>query len=59
MEDFSYLGFMISSNLSLDAEMNKRIGQAAAVLAHLRQHRVDHQQQDETKSGLRAEHAAL
>ena len=36
MEDFSYLGSIISSNLSLDTEMNKRIGQAAAVLALLR-----------------------
>ena len=36
VEDFSYLGSIISSNLSLDTEMNKRIGQAAAVLALLR-----------------------
>ena len=36
MEDFSYLGSIISSNLSLDTELNKRIGQAAAVLALLR-----------------------
>ena len=36
VEDFSYLGSIISSNLSLDTELNKRIGQAAAVLALLR-----------------------
>ena len=36
VEDFSYLGSIISSNLSLDTEMNKRIGLSAAVLALLR-----------------------
>ena len=36
VEDFSYLGFIISSNLSLDTELKKRTGQAAAVLALLR-----------------------
>ena len=36
VEDFSYLGSIISSNLSLDTELNKRIGQAAAVLSLLR-----------------------
>lgn len=36
VEDFSYLGSIISSNLSLDTELNKRTGQAAAVLALLR-----------------------
>ena len=36
VEDFSYLGSVISSNLSLDTELNKRIGQAAAVLSLLR-----------------------
>ena len=33
--DFSYLGPTISSNLSLDTELNKRIGKAAAALARL------------------------
>ena len=37
VEDFSYLGSINSSNLSLDTELNKRIGQAAAVLVLLRQ----------------------
>ena len=36
VEDFSYLGSINSSNLSLDTELNKRIGQAAAVLVLLR-----------------------
>ena len=35
VEDFTYLGSTISSNLSLDTEVNKRIGKAAA-LARLR-----------------------
>ena len=50
VEDFSYLGSIISSNLSLDTELNKE---------DLGQHQVDHQQQDEGIPGLRAEHAAL
>ena len=50
VEDFSYLGSVISSNLSLDTELNKE---------DLGQHHVDHQQQDEGIPGLRAEHAAL
>ena len=50
VEDFSYLGSIISSNLSLDTELNKE---------DLGQHHVDHQQQDEGIPGLRAEHAAL
>lgn len=36
VEDFSYLGSIISSNLSLDTELNKRTGQVTAVLALLR-----------------------
>ena len=35
VEDFTYLGSSISSNLSLDTELNKRIGNAAAALARL------------------------
>ena len=35
VEDFTYLGSTISSNLSLDTELNKRIGKAAAALARL------------------------
>ena len=35
VEDFTYLGSTVSSNLSLDTELNKRIGKAAAALAHL------------------------
>ncbi|CAH3192361.1 unnamed protein product [Porites evermanni] len=50
VEDFSYLGSIISSNLSLDTELNKRTGQAAAK-DDLGQHHVDHQQQDETRPG--------
>ncbi|XP_076036094.1 uncharacterized protein LOC143022044 [Oratosquilla oratoria] len=33
--EFTYLGSTISSNLSLDAELNKLIGKTATVLAHL------------------------
>ena len=50
VEDFSYLGSIISSNLSLDTELNKE---------DLGQHHVDHQQQDEGIPGLHAEHATL
>ena len=32
---FTYLGSTITGNLSLDAEINKRIGKAASTLAHL------------------------
>ena len=35
VENFTYLGSTISSNLSLDAELNKRIGKAAMALARL------------------------
>ena len=35
VEDFTNLGSTISSNLSLDTELNKRIGKAAATLAPL------------------------
>ena len=37
VEDFTYLGSTISSNLSLHSELNKRIGKsvAALCLAHL------------------------
>ncbi len=32
---FTYLGFTMTDNLSLDAEIDKRIGKAASTLAHL------------------------
>ena len=35
VENFTYLGSSISSNLSLDAELNKRIGKAATAMARL------------------------
>ncbi|XP_076451257.1 uncharacterized protein LOC143287198 [Babylonia areolata] len=35
IEDFTYLGSTISSNLSLDAELNKQIGKAATAMARL------------------------
>ena len=35
MEDFTYLGSTISSNLSLDTELNTRIGKAATAMARL------------------------
>ena len=35
MNNFTYLGSTISSNISLDAEIDKRIGKAATTLAHL------------------------
>lgn len=35
VEDSIYLGSTISSNLSLDAELNKRIGKAATTMAYL------------------------
>ena len=35
VKDFTSLGFTISSNLSLDTELNKRISKAAAALARL------------------------
>ena len=35
VKDFTYLGFTISSNLSLDTQLNKRISKAAATLARL------------------------
>ena len=35
VEDFTYLGFTVPSNLSLDTELNKRISKAAAALARL------------------------
>ena len=35
VEDFTYLGSTISSNLSLDKEINKRIGKASATMAKL------------------------
>lgn len=35
VEDFTYLGSTISSNLSLDAELDKRIGKAASAMARL------------------------
>ena len=35
MEDFAYLGSTISSNISLDTELNKRIGKAVIALTPL------------------------
>ena len=35
IEEFMYLGFAISSNLSLDVELNKRIGKAVTATARL------------------------
>lgn len=35
VEDFTYLGSTISNSLSLEPELNKRIGKAAAVMARL------------------------
>ena len=35
VEDFTYLGSTISSNLSLDTELNTRIGKAATAMARL------------------------
>ena len=35
VEDFTYLGSNISSNLSLEAEINKRIGKAASAMSRL------------------------
>ena len=35
VKDFTYLGSAISSNLSLDAELNTWIGKAVAAMAHL------------------------
>ena len=35
IEDFTYLGSTISSNLSLEAEINKRIGKAASAMSRL------------------------
>ena len=35
VDDFTYLGSTISSNLCLDAELNKRIGRASSALARL------------------------
>lgn len=35
VDDFTYLGSTISSNLSLDVELNTRIGKAATAMAHL------------------------
>lgn len=34
-DHFTYLGWIITSNLSLDAEIDKRIAKAAAVMAQL------------------------
>ena len=36
VHQFTYLGSTITHNLSLDAEINKRIGKAASTLAHLK-----------------------
>ena len=43
VEDFTYLGSTISSNLSLHSELNKRIGKpvAALCLSHLRKRALD------------------
>ena len=35
VEDFTYFASTISSNLSLDAELNTQIGKAATAVAHL------------------------
>ena len=35
VEDFTYLGSTISNNLSLDTELNTRIGKAATAMARL------------------------
>ena len=35
VHEFTYLGFTITDNLSLDAELNKRIGEAATTLGRL------------------------
>ena len=35
VEDFTYLGSTIASNLSLDAKLNTWIGKAATAMAHL------------------------
>ncbi|KAL8578630.1 hypothetical protein ACOMHN_007088 [Nucella lapillus] len=35
VEDFTYLGSTISSSLSLDIELNSRIGKASATMARL------------------------
>ena len=35
VEDFTYLGSNISSNLSLDTELNMKIGKASAAMARL------------------------
>jgi len=35
MKEFVYLGYATSSNLSLDTELDKRIGKAATAMARL------------------------
>ncbi|XP_076457389.1 uncharacterized protein LOC143291427 [Babylonia areolata] len=52
VEDFTYLSSTTSSNLSLDADLNKRIGKAATAMARLAKRVLDnpiltdHQHQD-------------
>lgn len=62
--EFAYLGSTIHSSLSLDAELNKHIGKAAANMARLSQeglgeNHAEHQHEDADLLNLRPQHAAL
>ena len=64
VEDFTYLGSTISSNLSLEAEINKRIGKAASVMSRpvnksMGKHQSHHKYQDRGVQRLCAEHPTL
>ncbi len=64
VETFTYLGSNISNNLSLDVEVNVRIGKSTTTYGPsskegVGQHHSDTQHQDEGVSSLHAEHSPL
>ena len=65
VEDFTYLGSTISSSLSLDSELNSRIGKASAAMARLSKRvwenpiLLNHQDKDTSVSSLCVEYTVV
>lgn len=59
VDNFTYLGSNISSNLSLDAQLNVHIGKAATAMASCAKRVADDQHKDESVQSMCAEYSTL